>query len=291
MRNLAEFLARFKHWFVFVLLEILSFVLLFKYNNYQGSVWFSSANDVAGWVFEMKSDVGAFFSLTKINKELTQRNLYLEHQVSQLQARVYDKTVGKDFIHKGQLAMLEGFRLIPAKVVDNSVNKPQNFVTIDKGSADGIRQDMGVACGNGVVGIVYLVSKHYSVVIPVLNTESNISCAIDGTGYFGYLHWKGGPSDIAYLDDVPRHAHFRLHGKIVTSGYSSVFPPGVMVGEILHVFNSDDGLSYRLMIKLSTDFGNLRDVCVIDDSSVKERLNLLKTAQDSIKEKVDGSGN
>lgn len=291
MRNLAEFLARFKHWFVFVLLEILSFVLLFKYNNYQGSVWFSSANDVAGWVFEMKSDVGAFFSLTKINKELTQRNLYLEHQVSQLQARVYDKTVGKDFIHKGQLAMLEGFRLIPAKVVDNSVNKPQNFVTIDKGAADGIRQDMGVACGNGVVGIVYLVSKHYSVVIPVLNTESNISCAIDGTGYFGYLHWKGGPSDIAYLDDVPRHAHFRLHGKIVTSGYSSVFPPGVMVGEILHVFNSDDGLSYRLMIKLSTDFGNLRDVCVIDDSSVKERLNLLKTAQDSIKEKVDGSGN
>ena len=291
MRNLAEFLARFKHWFVFVLLEILSFVLLFKYNNYQGSVWFSSANDVAGWVFEMKSDVGTFFSLTKINKELTQRNLYLEHQVSQLQARVYDKTVGKDFIHKGQLAMLEGFRLIPAKVVDNSVNKPQNFVTIDKGSADGIRQDMGVACGNGVVGIVYLVSKHYSVVIPVLNTESNISCAIDGTGYFGYLHWKGGPSDIAYLDDVPRHAHFRLHGKIVTSGYSSVFPPGVMVGEILHVFNSDDGLSYRLMIKLSTDFGNLRDVCVIDDSSVKERLNLLKTAQDSIKEKVDGSGN
>ena len=291
MRNLAEFLARFKHWFVFVLLEILSFVLLFKYNNYQGSVWFSSANDVAGWVFEMKSDVGAFFSLTKINKELTQRNLYLEHQVSQLQARVYDKTVGKDFIHKGQLAMLEGFRLIPAKVVDNSVNKPQNFVTIDKGSVDGIRQDMGVACGNGVVGIVYLVSKHYSVVIPVLNTESNISCAIDGTGYFGDLHWKGGPSDIAYLDDVPRHAHFRLHGKIVTSGYSSVFPPGVMVGEILHVFNSDDGLSYRLMIKLSTDFGNLRDVCVIDDSSVKERLNLLKTAQDSIKEKVDGSGN
>lgn len=291
MRNLAEFLARFKHWFVFVLLEILSFVLLFKYNNYQGSVWFSSANDVAGWVFEMKSDVGAFFSLTKINKELTQRNLYLEHQVSQLQARVYDKTVGKDFIHKGQLAMLEGFRLIPAKVVDNSVNKPQNFVTIDKGSVDGIRQDIGVACGNGVVCIVYLVSKHYSVVIPVLNTESNISCAIDGTGYFGYLHWKGGPSDIAYLDDVPRHAHFRLHGKIVTSGYSSVFPPGVMVGEILHVFNSDDGLSYRLMIKLSTDFGNLRDVCVIDDSSVKERLNLLKTAQDSIKEKVDGSGN
>lgn len=291
MRNLAEFIARFKHWFVFIFLEIISFVLLFKYNNYQGSVWFSSANDIAGSVLEAKSNVESFFSLTKINQELTQRNLYLEHQVSDLQSRLYDKYIGKDFIHKGQLEMLSDYKLIPAKVVDNSIDKPQNFVTINKGSADGVREDMGVACGTGVVGIVYLVSRHYSVVIPILNTESNISCAIDGRGYFGYLHWKGGASDIAYLDDVPRHAKFRLHDKIVTSGYSSVFPQGVMVGEILHIYNSDDGLSYRLMVKLSTDFGNLRDVCVIDDASVKERLNLLKAAQDSIKEKVDGSEN
>ncbi len=291
MHNLAEFLARYKHWFVFVLLEVVSFILLFKYNNYQGSVWFSSANYVAGRVLECKAEVESFFSLTKVNQELTQRNLYLEHQVSDLQAKVYDKTLGKDFIHKGQLEMLSDFRLIPAKVVDNSVDKAQNFITINKGSADGVREDMGVACGNGVVGIVYLVSGHYSVVIPVLNSESNISCAIAGKGYFGYLHWKGGATDIAYLDDVPRHAKFRLHDKVVTSGYSSVFPPGVLVGEILHVFNSEDGLSYRLQIKLSTDFGNLRDVCVIDDASVKERLGLLKAAQDSIKKKTDGTEN
>lgn len=291
MHNLAEFLVRFKHWFVFVLLEAVSLVLLFKYNNYQGSVWFSSANYVAGKVLEGRSELGSFFSLTKLNEELTQRNLYLEHQVSDLQARVYDKTVGKDFIHKGQLEMLSDFKLIPAKVVDNSIDKMQNFVTINKGTADGVRQDMGVACGNGVVGIVYMVSSHYAVVIPILNSKSNISCAIEGTGYFGYLHWKGGASDIAYLDDVPRHAHFRLHGKIVTSGYSSVFPPGVLVGEILHVYNSADGLSYRLMVKLSTDFANLRDVCVIDDSSARERLNLLKAAKDSLSIKVSGSEN
>lgn len=187
MHNLAEFIARFKHWFVFIFLEVISLVLLFKYNNYQGSVWFSSANSVFGRVLEAKSDVEAFFSLTKTNQELTQRNLYLEREVSELQARVYDKTLGKDFIHKGQLEMLSNYRLIPAKVVDNSIDKPQNFITINKGTADGVREDMGVACGNGVVGIVYLVSKHYSVVIPVLNTESNISCAINGRGYFGYL--------------------------------------------------------------------------------------------------------
>ena len=155
MHNLAEFIARFKHWFVFILLEVISLILLFKYNNYQGSVWFSSANYAFGKVLEAKSDVEAFFSLTKTNQQLTQRNLYLEREVSELQARVYDKTLGKDFIHKGQLEMLSDYRLIPAKVVDNSIDKPQNFITINKGSADGVREDMGVACGNGVVGISY----------------------------------------------------------------------------------------------------------------------------------------
>ena len=285
MHNLAEFIARFKHWFLFVLLESISLILLFKYNNYQGSVWFSSANYIAGHVLEAKSDVESFFSLTKINQELTQRNLYLEHQVSHLQAEVYDSTVGKDYIHKGQLEMLSDYRLIPAKVVDNSIDKPQNFITINKGSVDGVREDMGVACGNGVVGIVYLVSSHYSVVIPVLNSESNISCSIDGTGYFGYLHWTGGAVDEAYLEDIPRHAHFYLGDRVVTSGYSSLFPSGIMVGKVLHVYNSADGLSYRLKVKLSTDFANLRDVNVIDNTVLEERMQIMRAAQDSIKTK------
>ena len=101
--------------------------------------------------------------------------------------------------------------------------------------------------------------------------------------YFGYLHWDGGSPQIAYLEDIPRHARFRLHDKIVTSGYSSVFPKGVMVGEILHVFNSSDGLSYRIQLRLSTDFSRLRDVCVIDDVQMLEQRKLMKAANDSIK--------
>jgi len=148
-----------------------------------------------------------------------------------------------------------------------------------------VKTDMGVVCGTGVVGIVYLVSKHYSVVIPVLNSESNISCAIQGRGYFGYLRWNGGSSELAYVDDVPRHARLKLYEKVVTSGYSSVFPPGILVGKIMHVYNSTDGLSYRLQVKLSTDFGRLRDVCVIDDTEMNERLQVLQAAQDSINNK------
>lgn len=282
MRNLLEFLAKYNHWFVFLILEVVSMVLLFQYNSYQGSAWFSSANAVTGKLYEWDANVETFFSLTKVNQELTQRNAYLEQEVQKLSDSLVSVTKDSSIYHRDQFALLRNYRLIPAKVVANSVDKPGNLMTIDKGSADGIHKDMGVISGTGVVGIVYLVAEHYAIVIPVLNTKSNISCMIQNRGYFGYLRWKGGVSDLAYLEAVPRHAHFKLGDYVVTSGYSAVFPPGVRVGRILHVFNSADGLSYRVQLRLSTDFARLRDVCVIDDAAMKERLEIMRAAQDSI---------
>ena len=282
MRNLLEFLAKYNHWFVFLILEVVSMVLLFQYNSYQGSAWFSSANAVTGKLYEWDANVETFFSLTKVNQELTQRNAYLEQEVQKLSDSLVCVTKDSSIYHRDEFALLRNYRLIPAKVVANSVDKPGNLMTIDKGSADGIHKDMGVISGTGVVGIVYLVAEHYAIVIPVLNTKSNISCMIQNRGYFGYLRWKGGVSDLAYLEEVPRHAHFKLGDYVVTSGYSAVFPPGVRVGRILHVFNSADGLSYRVQLRLSTDFARLRDVCVIDDAAMKERLEIMRAAQDSI---------
>lgn len=282
MRNLLEFLAKYNHWFVFLILEVVSMVLLFQYNSYQGSAWFSSANAVTGKLYEWDANVETFFSLTKVNQELTQRNAYLEQEVQKLSDSLVSVTKDSSIYHRDQFALLRNYRLIPAKVVANSVDKPGNLMTIDKGSADGIHKDMGVISGTGVVGIVYLVAEHYAIVIPVLNTKSNICCMIQNRGYFGYLRWKGGVSDLAYLEEVPRHAHFKLGDYVVTSGYSAVFPPGVRVGRILHVFNSADGLSYRVQLRLSTDFARLRDVCVIDDAAMKERLEIMRAAQDSI---------
>lgn len=291
MKNLIEFLAKYNHWFVFIFLEVISFVLLFQWNSYQGSVFFSSANAVAGKIYEWDADIEHLFSLSKVNQQLTQRNVYLEHEVMQLSHHLEKESGDNSFMGRDQLAMLRTYRLIPAKVVSNSLDKRDNFITLDKGSANGIKKDMGVVCGTGVVGIVYLTAPHYSVVIPVLNSQSNISVSIQKRGYFGYLHWTGGSSSIAYVNDVPLHAHFKLHDRIVTSGYSSVFPPGILAGTILHVYNSSDGLSYRLMVKLSTDFGDLRDVCVIDDAVMEQRLQVLRAAQDSIKEKEGGDEN
>lgn len=289
MRNLLEFLAKYNHWFVFLILEVVSMVLLFQYNSYQGSAWFSSANAVTGKLYEWDANVETFFSLTKANQELTQRNAYLEQEVQKLSDSLVSVTKDSSIYHRDQFALLRNYRLIPAKVVANSVDKPGNLMTIDKGSADGIHKDMGVISGTGVVGIVYLVAEHYAIVIPVLNTKSNISCMIQNRGYFGYLRWKGGVSDLAYLEEVPRHAHFKLGDYVVTSGYSAVFPPGVRVGRILHVFNSADGLSYRVQLRLSTDFARLRDVCVIDDAAMKERLEIMRAAQDSIETNGDNN--
>lgn len=285
MHNLTEFLAKHNHWFVFLVLEVVSMVLLFRYNSYQGSVWFSSANAVTGKVYEWDSAVESFFSLSGVNSQLTQRNAFLEQQVRMLDDSIARLTRSQEaaVTRLSSMVPFQGCRLIPAKVVANMVNRYDNLITIDKGSADGVKRDMGVVCGMGVVGIVYLVSEHYSIVIPALNSHSNISCTIQRRGYFGYLRWRGGSSQLAYLEDVPRHAHFKLGDNVVTSGYSSVFPPGVMVGKVLHVFNSADGLSYRVQVKLSTDFARLRDVCLVDDSALQERIDLMWAAQDSIK--------
>ena len=222
MRNLLAFLDKYNHWFLFVLLEVVSAVLLFRYNSYQGSVWFSSANVVAGKVYELNAYAESFFALTKVNQELTKRNLILEQQLVALQGLHVKTSADSSRMYMEQQQLLSRFKLYPAKVVSNSLDKRDNFITIDKGAVDGIRKDMGVACGSGVVGVVYMVSQHYSVVIPVLNSHSNISCMIRGRGYFGYLHWTGGSPELAYVDDIPRHARFALGMNVVTSGYSSI---------------------------------------------------------------------
>ena len=282
MRNLLEFLSKYYHWLLFAVLEVISFVLIFQFNSYQGSVWFTSANAVVGKLYELESSVESFFSLTKVNKDLTLRNFYLERQVNQLSRLYYDLTKDTTIAERNELEFLSRYKLIPAKVVSNSVDRNDNLMTIDRGSEDGVEKDMGVACGNGVVGVVYLVSDHYSVVMPVLNYHSRISCAIRRRGYFGYLKWQGGDANIAYVEDVPRHAKFKRGDWVETSGYSSIFPPGVLVGKIIEVYNSRDGLSYRLKVQLTTDFGNVRDVCVISDKGIAERTRLMEAARDSL---------
>ena len=283
MQNLLEFLQKYHHWFLFALLEVISLVLLFQYNSYQGSVWLSSANAVSGKVNEGRAEVESFFSLRQMNEGLTLRNFYMERQLSQLRRLYSEATEDTAGLWAKEMSFLKQYRMIPAKVVTNELNRQDNLLTIDRGTKDGVEVGMGVACGQGVVGVTYLVSDHYAVVMPVLNTASRISCAIRGHNYFGVLRWNGKDAGVAYLEDIPRHARFKRGDWVETNGYSSIFPPGVLVGKIETVYNSDDGLSYRVKVRLSTDFGHLRDVVVVNDPTIVERTRLLQSARDSLK--------
>ncbi len=158
MRNLLDFLAKYSYWLLFVLLEAISFVLLFRFNSYQGSVWFSSANIVAGKIYDTSSKIESYFQLSKINEQLTQRNLYLEQRLAKLERDLGDSAADTAMNRSLLLQSLHPYRLIPAKVVGMSWNRRDNLLTINKGEADGVKKDMGVVCGTGVVGIVYLTS-------------------------------------------------------------------------------------------------------------------------------------
>lgn len=276
MRNLLDFLMKYNNWFLFILLEVISFTLLFRFNSYQGSAFFTSSNRMAGAVYKAANQVTGYFYLKSINDDLAQKNVELELQVEHLRERLADLTNDTSGIERIKKESLAGYELFKAKVINNSLTHADNYITLDKGKKDGVRSEMGVVDGNGVVGIVYLVSDHYSLVIPVLNSKSSISCKIKRSDYFGFLKWEGGDSQYAVVKDMPRHSLFSLGDTIVTSGHSAVFPSGIPVGIVEDIADSHDGLSYVLKVKLFTDFGKLNDVRVIARKGLDEQKELEK---------------
>ncbi len=270
MHNLIEFIKKHFHWLVFLILESVSMVMLFRFNDYQASVWLTSANDLAARVNQKYSDIMAYINLGDVNKDLTMRNVMLQRQVSELRDALAYMGTDSAIIDEKQRNALEGYDIIPATVTSNTITKANNYIVIDKGEADGVRSEMGVVGGGGIVGIVYLTGKHYSLVIPILNSKSSISCRIRGHNFFGYLSWNGGHPLVAYLNDVPRYARFKVGDYVETSGYSSVFPPGLFVGKILSIEDSRDGMSFSVKVNLATEFAKLRDVCVVSNRDKAE---------------------
>ncbi len=279
MRNLLNFLLKYNYWFLFLLLEAIGLLLLFRHNRYQQSVYFSSANTLSGMVYEAVGGVNAYFHLKTVNRDLLERNMLLEQQLQNLEQALRRYQVDSLSVDSLKGIPRDDYRLYSAHVIKNSLNQKDNYITLDKGSAHGIRPEMGVIDGNGVVGIVYDTSPSYSVVLSVLNSRSNISCKIVGSDYFGYLKWERRDSRYAYLKDLPRHAEFSLGDTVVTSGYSTVFPEGIMVGTVDNMADSNDGLSYLLRIKLATDFGKLNEVRVVARRGQQEWKELEKRVE------------
>lgn len=263
MHNLLDFVRKYSYFFLFMLLEVTSLALLFRFNSYQGSVWFSAANSAVARIDGLYGNTLAYINLNEVNKDLTARNIQLQREAELLRSQLHqftkDTTLTEQIMHE----KLKDYTMIPATVVSNSNERDNNYLVIDKGTIDGIKPEMGVVGGGGVVGIVYLTGPHHSLVIPVTNRKSSISCRVRGQSYFGYLQWDGSSMRRAYVDDIPRYARVKKGEAVETSGYSSVFPPGIFVGRIRSISNSPDGQSYKLDVTLGTNFANLRDVEVV----------------------------
>lgn len=267
---------RFIHWGVFLILEALSGFLLFQFNTYQGSVWFTQANTVAAKIMDLEEEALSYIHLAKQNQYLTRQNVVLQYNMSIMRQQLDSLRHEPSYTEQIESQVTNGLRLIPAKVVTNSINRKDNYMTINVGRLDGVKPEMGVISGTGVAGIVSRVTDHYSLVMSILNSQSNISCRLRDTGYFGYLKWNGGNPLQACMDDVPRHAQVSKGAIIETSGFSNVFPPGLFLGRVAQVRNSPDGMAYRLEVQLSTDLSCIRDVCVVQYESRTE-LDSLET--------------
>lgn len=263
MRSLLEFFAKYNYWLLFVVLEVVSFVLIFQFNRYQNSVWLTTANTVVGQIDAWEQSALRYIALGEVNRQLSRRNLILEQNIEELQWRLRSLTHDSTQTERLQAERFKDFEMIPARIVTNSVLLRDNFITIDAGEADGVEPEMGVVCGTGIVGIVLRVSTHYSIVLPLLNSRSNISCRLRGSTFFGYLKWDGRHPLYATLDDLPRYARLKVGDIVETSGFSSIFPPGIFVGKVEAIDDSEDGLSYKLHVHLGTDFARLQDVYVV----------------------------
>ena len=276
MHDFIERITAYVHWALFILLEALSGFLLFQYNHYQGSVWFTQANTAVAMVHEWEAGVLSYLRMPAENAALVRRNIILQQKLDVLRHELALTGADTSQTQKGHEDLLESMTLIPAQIVDNSVRKRDNMLVINAGSDEGVAPEMGVVSGTGVVGIVSAVTPHHALVMSILHSKSSISCRLRGTEYFGYLKWKGGKPLRAYMDDVPRHALIQKGDVVETSGFSAVFPAGIFLGKVAEINNSSDGLAYELEILLSTDLANIRHVNVIADHR-KEELDSLLT--------------
>ena len=231
MQQILNFLIKHNHWFLFILLEGISFVLLFSFNRYQNAAMFTSANELAGNIYSFMSDVDGYFGLSDENEALVEQNRVLINEIEQLKQELASFKDSTALATNSFAAHLKGdFRFNTARAVNNSLNKVNNFITIDKGKNDGINSEMGVFNDKGVIGIIYKTSDNFSLVMPLLNSKSMLSCRVKGSNSFCTLRWNGEELQYSYLIDLPRYAIFQQGDTVVTSGFSSIFPADIPRG-------------------------------------------------------------
>ena len=252
---------RYGVYFLFVLLEAISFILVVNQNSFQHASFLSSSNRIAATVYNAENSVVEYFGLSESNRQLAEENVQLKNKLSKLEATV---ALVKDTLNKRPYVLAgQEFEYIAAKVINNSINKLQNYITLNKGQLDGIEPEMGVVNNQGVVGIVSAVTDHFATVIPVLNSKSRISCKAKRSNDFGVLVWNGLDADFVQLEEVPRHAVVQVGDTLVTSGFSSIFPEGIPTGYVTKCSKPENKTYYAIEARTAAVFRTLSYVKVV----------------------------
>lgn len=280
MRNLLHFIIRNSHWLLAIVLIVFSFYLVFAYNSYQRSVYLSSANNVTGWLYTASNNVHSFFHLKKNNQKLLDRNAELERELHLLRAYIDDLSVDPLEVNAFVYDSLQPlqFDFIPAEVANLSFSGMHNFITLNKGASHGVRPDMGVISQTGVVGVVYNVSEHFSVVIPVINGKFRLSAKLKNSENYGSVSWDGENIRYAQLQELPKHETFNKGDTVLTS-FSRIFPKNLIIGFVKEPGKSRDDNFNTFNIELATDFFTLQDVLVIEDKFYEEQNMLENTLE------------
>lgn len=278
MRNLLDFLYRYRGALVFALLEIVSLVLLIRNSAYQRAAFLNSSNAYVGRVLEVRTQIYDYFRLIDVNQALVAENARLRRQLypSDLAGRMPDSlatpgdTTGTrlrpDTVRLGLRPLptrLAGSPLIPGRVINQTLRRVDNYLTLNVGSQQGVQPGMGVLTGAGVVGRVRQVSEHYATVTSVLHSTANISAKILRDGTFGAVKWQGEDPTHVILDYIPRQNKLVRGDTVVTSGYNQVFPEGVLIGTVDNFAKEPDKNFWTVRVRLAANFSNLTYVYVV----------------------------
>jgi rod shape-determining protein MreC len=274
MRNLIDFIWRHNFFFYFLLLEAVSLFMLLQNNNYQKAAYVNSSNKIATTVYSSKKNVAEYLELKKVNDELAKENARLRTNNEKSFEKMYERVyVMKDTVYKQQ------YQYISAKVINNSTNKRNNYITINRGAYHGVKPEMGIIGPDGVVGIVKDVSDNFASVLSILHKNIRLSARIKKNNYFGSLYWDGNDKLFGTLTDIPKHVEINKGDTIVTSAYSSIFPENVVIGTVEDKEIKDDSF-YIIKVRFSTNFSNLNYVYVVNYLYKTERKNLETRSQD-----------
>ena len=271
MRNLWIFVSRYNAFFFFVIFFSVGVILCIKNNAYQKSITLNSTNEVVGSAYARLNVLKRYLNLGQVNDSLALENAKLKTDLINLTNIDSTKSIKiNDSINNQQ------YTLLSAKVIKNSVNQRNNFITINKGSSDGISRDMAVISPDkGVIGFVLDVSPSFSTIRSLLNKETLISVIIKKNGAFGSLVWGDGNFNLrkAYVKEIPNHYKINLRDTIVTSGAGG-FPKGIVVGRVSKTQITTGDNFMTLEIDLFNDFGTLQYVYIIKDRLAIEQKNL-----------------